>query len=611
MKRLYGQVFFEGSRNVMAPGLLSRGSRVVMLFMVMSAASSLLQAQSALPASVTVGAGGSTRLFTATYTDSLGGTDMAEAVLHIENNNVIPGTPGWSSNECGVRYDISTNNIWLVPDAGGTWNGPIPAASNQVLYNSQCTVLALGTSAQISGNTITVNFLIMLSDAFDGTKQLYMASEDIRGAWNTNSQQQFGSFNVPAQTQLAPNPGCPNNMPYCLFSISPTSDGNPVTVLGQQNNVLYGYTICADSNVVGTPRTFCLYQSATFNPEVWESLQASISVLFPWIPVGIMFPCSDVTCLNYKYIWTTDGHIFRAATDPNNPSDPNNWNFNVDVGANLPNRPPDTAALGDASNFIFAAQGPNIRLFFGKYSYDNTGQEQPDAQVWYSDDGGDNWMNSIPIGAADAAPYTFGCREIHAVGWDPYTGSIYANVDCEVGNPANIGLWQSTDGGATFYQVQQQGTGVGVAMVFPGGTNRIFMEADGPEDHGPDAPLLFWDTVNGDPIQPTADFPGFPGPTDSNSFWKGGFGSSILLTSEQNIFLLSGAGNPIPAPPGAPSQGVWYFAPPNYDQPVLLEDLGPNANCCAHPAVEVTGPPPQNTSYIYFSVYGIVKPLFQ
>ncbi|HZU32020.1 MAG TPA: hypothetical protein VFB79_12960, partial [Candidatus Angelobacter sp.] len=158
----------------------------------------MLRAQAAFPSSVTPNSGsGSAQLFTATYTDPNGGGDIAEGVLNIMSN-VVPGTAGWSAHECLLRYDISTNAIWLVPDAGGAWSGPITAGTSSTLSNSQCTVMAAGSSAQISGTTVTTKFLVTFTAAFVGGKQLYLESEDARGSWSTNYQQQFGSYSVTA-----------------------------------------------------------------------------------------------------------------------------------------------------------------------------------------------------------------------------------------------------------------------------------------------------------------------------------------------------------------------------------------------------------------------------
>src|ERR1700756_935690 len=102
---------------------------------------------------------GSPQKFTATFKDPNGGSQIAEVTLSVMSNNVLPGgKSGWSAHECLVRYDIATNAIWLVPEMGGTWGSqPITAGTSSTFGNSQCTVMAVGSSAQVSGNTVTVN----------------------------------------------------------------------------------------------------------------------------------------------------------------------------------------------------------------------------------------------------------------------------------------------------------------------------------------------------------------------------------------------------------------------------------------------------------------------
>jgi hypothetical protein len=155
------------------------------------------------PVSVTSSPGrGSAQIFTATYKDPNGGSQIAEATLSIMSNNVLPGSRSrWSANECLVRYDIATNAIWLVPNVGGMWGyRSITAGSSSTLNNSQCTIMASGSSAQISGNTVTVKLEVTFPAEFTGTKQLYMGSEDVNGNWSANNQQQFGSFTVASAT---------------------------------------------------------------------------------------------------------------------------------------------------------------------------------------------------------------------------------------------------------------------------------------------------------------------------------------------------------------------------------------------------------------------------
>lgn len=158
-----------------------------------------LTMKSAVPISVSRSSGsGSTQMFTATYQDHKGGLHIAEATLSVMKNNVRPGgQTGWSTNECLLRFSLAKNAIWLVPNMGGTWGyHPIVAGSSSTLSNSQCTVLASGSSARILDNTVTVSFEVKFAPNFAGEKQIYLQSADVDGKWSANYQEQFGSFTV-------------------------------------------------------------------------------------------------------------------------------------------------------------------------------------------------------------------------------------------------------------------------------------------------------------------------------------------------------------------------------------------------------------------------------
>src|SRR5246500_3644136 len=217
---------------------------ITMFFFCMASAS--MHAQSASPLSVTPGSSsGSAQLFSVTISDPNGAGDVAEGVLNIMSN-VVPGTTGWSAHECLLRYDFATNNIWIVPDAGGAWSGPITAGSSATLTNSQCTVFAAGSFKQSSGNSVTANFQVTFTGGFAGAKQLYLEGEDIRGSWNTNFQQQFGSYTVSTTASpftLTPASGNGSGQTFTVTSYAP-GGGTRVAeaVLNIMSNVVPGTT---------------------------------------------------------------------------------------------------------------------------------------------------------------------------------------------------------------------------------------------------------------------------------------------------------------------------------------------------------------------------------
>jgi hypothetical protein len=170
--------------------------------------------KSAVPISVSPSSGsGSTQMFTATYQDLKGGPHIAKATLSVMKNNVRPGgQTGWSTNECLLRFDLAKNAIWLVPNMGGTWGyHPIVAGSSSTLSNSQCTVLASGSSARILDDTVTVSFEVKFAPDFAGEKQIYLQSADVDDKWSANYQQQFGSFTVAVPASSVSSNGTAKN----------------------------------------------------------------------------------------------------------------------------------------------------------------------------------------------------------------------------------------------------------------------------------------------------------------------------------------------------------------------------------------------------------------
>ncbi len=234
--------------------------------------------QAASPASVSPSSGsGSAQLFTATYSDANGGGDVAEGILNIMAN-VVPGTSGWSAHECLLRYDISTNAIWLVPDAGGVWSGPITAGSSSTLSNSQCSVLASGSSAQISGNSVIVKFLVTFTATFVGARQLYMQAEDIRGNWSLNYQQQFGSFSVTATASpltLWPTSGSGTSQGFSATFYHPNG-GTHV-----QEADLYIMSGIAPGSVGGWSANECIFQFEATTGNIWQVIDAGGSYQGP------------------------------------------------------------------------------------------------------------------------------------------------------------------------------------------------------------------------------------------------------------------------------------------------------------------------------------------
>lgn len=365
-----------------------------------------------------------------------------------------------------------------------------------------------------------------------------------------------------AQSQLAPNPGCPNAMPYCRSQTT-----NNINVMGFNDGILYGWEFASGG--------FQLYSSSTFNPENWVALGPAIAGSDT--PIEIVFPAGH--CSIYKYIYTNGKRILRANTS--------DWNF-TDVGSsNIPYLPSDTDAR--VASFAAATQGSQTRLFYGNYNDHSV--SPPDARIWISDNCGDSWVVALDTWDSSLG---MGAQEIHAINVDPANPyNIYATIDTENLVPPNpwLGLWTSTQGGNTgsFQLASVQPTQnpppppvkpvpyvVGINFVFPRNSTTVFLETDGdpannpPPNGGPSGPLLSWDTINGGQFLAPSPWPSV---SPGTPVWAGS-GLAINLTSDQNIFLITTA----EGRNSSYREGIWYFVPPTYNTAILLEDLAPPIN---------------------------------
>lgn len=351
--------------------------------------------------------------------------------------------------------------------------------------------------------------------------------------------------------QLAPNPACPDKAPYCRTELE-LPGSTWVSVMGFHNGVLYawmsalpGYS-CPGSNLLPDTKNFnlCFYGSSTFAPESWSYLGQYPTTIDERALEVVFGPGA---CSHYKFIYTSNKRILRAS------SAPTDWNF-TDIASNISDLPDNT--LGFRGSLAAADQGSRTRLFYGNYNNGIPGDPGPGCFVWHSDNCGETWT-TFDFG---------GGRHVHSINVDPEDSwQVYASVDTEFFEFPNpwLGLWRSTDGGDTYERVSSNY--VGIDFVFPRGTNKVILETD--NDAAFLGPLISWDKLTGGDTEIAAAWPSVPVGAPR---WAGS-GNAMILTSEQNIMLESFGESGF----FSWRNGLWYFAPPLYDTPVLLEDLQP------------------------------------
>ena len=131
--------------------------------------------QAPVAVSVTPGSGsGLSHTFTYVYTNTAGASAITYAVTTIND------TLNWAGS-CTVDYVPGSNQLWLLKDAADGWLGPLTPSGTGTVENSQCTLNATGSSADLTGPTLTLNLALGFQTAFQGTKNIYMQAANQAG----------------------------------------------------------------------------------------------------------------------------------------------------------------------------------------------------------------------------------------------------------------------------------------------------------------------------------------------------------------------------------------------------------------------------------------------
>jgi hypothetical protein len=164
---------------------------------------------------------GSTRAFTFTFNDANGASDLF--VLNVLINNAIEGR-----NSCYLAYLPSgpaSGTLVLVNDAGdagGPFAGTLALPGSGIIANSQCSVNGAGSSASMSGNTLTLTLNMTFAAGYSGNRVVYAAARDLGG--NNSGWHAKGVWNVPG---AAPQP-------TRVTSLSPSSASSSTVTLTAQ-----------------------------------------------------------------------------------------------------------------------------------------------------------------------------------------------------------------------------------------------------------------------------------------------------------------------------------------------------------------------------------------
>ncbi len=138
----------------------------------------------------------SAQTFTATYSDADGYADIKQAYLRVHT----------AANGIYLRYDRTTNKLYLYNDAGTATVGSCTPGVAGTLTNAQGSLNCAATTVAVSGNNLTINWNITPSAAFVSAtkKNLYMKVSDMSNL--TAGWTDKGDWTIKA-TNVAPTLG--------------------------------------------------------------------------------------------------------------------------------------------------------------------------------------------------------------------------------------------------------------------------------------------------------------------------------------------------------------------------------------------------------------------
>ena len=156
---------------------------------------------SAPPAAVSVSPAsgtGTTQVFSFAYSDTFGFPDLNFVEFLFQSSLAM-------QNACYARYVPFTHILSLYNDAASGYAGAATPGAAGTLTNSQCTVDVRASSAQGSGNNLTLTVALTFKPAFAGAKNTYMIAVNqssvssgwqARGVWTAVIASGAGNVSV-------------------------------------------------------------------------------------------------------------------------------------------------------------------------------------------------------------------------------------------------------------------------------------------------------------------------------------------------------------------------------------------------------------------------------
>ena len=201
---------YSGSRtlsgDVYATNSFHPGSRQIATWSV--------PGNSAVPSilSVTPSSGsGSSQTFAFQLSDTDGYASISSAEIVFTGNDGL---------RCHVFF-VRTGAIYLASQDESVWLGPVAAGSSGTVQHSYCSINGAASSAQGSGNVVTLNLAVQFTGAFAGSRIVVADVSSLNGSHPGNRQ--VATWSVPGTSAAVPT----------IVSVTPSSgSGSSQTIFG-------------------------------------------------------------------------------------------------------------------------------------------------------------------------------------------------------------------------------------------------------------------------------------------------------------------------------------------------------------------------------------------
>ena len=140
-------------------------SKSILMGVMILIAGGMAFAQPSVVSTLPTSGTGSFQNFAVTVADASGPSNIATVYFVVNATLSV-------TNSCVASYSHVANALFLLNDAGDSYQGPIIPGTSGSLANSQCTLSAAGASISTSGTTLTVNIPLTFT-AFHGAKSTF------------------------------------------------------------------------------------------------------------------------------------------------------------------------------------------------------------------------------------------------------------------------------------------------------------------------------------------------------------------------------------------------------------------------------------------------------